>query len=131
MIHPYAHEDGGLQLADNDGIFVSAFKDIFKQVSSQIARGEIHDISKNRMPAYSHHILSHLGCQANDITNLRYLKKAALTADPIERMKHVLTFYISNLFISPTLTQCRIPLVPIVGETLQREMPTGERLYCE
>jgi hypothetical protein len=34
-------------------------------------------------------------------------------------------------FINPTLVQCRIPLVPILGETYQLEMATGEKLYIE
>ena len=29
------------------------------------------------------------------------------------------------------MTTCRVPLIPIIGETLQHEFPTGEKLYCE
>ena len=46
-------------------------------------------------------------------------------------MKHIVTFYVAAHFINPTLIQCRIPLNPIIGETYQREMPTGEKLYME
>lgn len=37
----------------------------------------------------------------------------------------------SGHYINPTMTTCRVPLIPIVGETLQHEFPTGEKLYCE
>ena len=43
----------------------------------------------------------------------------------------VAAFYLSPFPINPTLTQCRIPLNPILGETYQREMETGEKLYME
>ena len=29
------------------------------------------------------------------------------------------------------MTTCRVPLIPIIGESLQHEFPTGEKLYCE
>ena len=67
----------------------------------------------------------------NDFSFCRELKKAANTSDPIERLKHIVTFYVSAHFINPTLIGARVPLNPILGETYQREMPTGERFYCE
>lgn len=67
----------------------------------------------------------------NDFCFCRELKKAANASDPITRLKHIVTFYISAHFINPTLIGCRVPLNPLLGETYQREMPTGERFYCE
>jgi hypothetical protein len=46
-------------------------------------------------------------------------------------MKLVLKFYLSQQFYNPTLLQCRAPLNPILGETYQREMATGEKFYAE
>jgi hypothetical protein len=46
-------------------------------------------------------------------------------------MKHVIKFYMSGQYINPTMTTCRVPLIPILGETLQHEFPSGEKLYCE
>ena len=46
-------------------------------------------------------------------------------------MKYIIAFYISSHYINPTLIQCRVPLNPILGETYQREMPTGEKFYAE
>jgi len=83
-------------------------------------------------PAYIHHYYSHLGLATNDMTfSNRFLKLAAQTKDPVERMKHVISFYIACHFINPTLVGCRIPLNPILGETYQMELLTGEMMYCE
>ena len=46
-------------------------------------------------------------------------------------MKQIIAYFVSGNFINPTLLQCRVPLVPILGETYQCEMPTGEKLYAE
>jgi len=68
----------------------------------------------------------------NDIIfSRKYIKEATKITDPVERLKLVVTNFIANNFISPTLIQCRVPLNPIIGETYQQEMPTGEKLYCE
>jgi hypothetical protein len=67
----------------------------------------------------------------NDMTQCRLIKKAANTPDPVERMKLVLQFYVQTQFYNPTILQCRAPLNPILGETYQREMATGEKFYAE
>lgn len=59
------------------------------------------------------------------------LKKASQTKDPIQRMKHLIKFLIAPNFINPTLCGARIPINPILGETYQREMPDGTKLYME
>ena len=46
-------------------------------------------------------------------------------------MKLVVAHFISPISILASLSQCRIPLNPVLGETLQAEMPTGERMFCE
>ncbi len=59
------------------------------------------------------------------------LKKASKETDPVKRMKLAVTQYIQTHFINPTIIQCRVPINPIIGETYQREMPSGEKIYCE
>ena len=86
---------------------------------------------KHPSPAQIHHPGSHLTLKMNESTYVNYLTMAAACPDPAMRMKFVLTFFVSNFFINPTLIQLRVPLNPILGETLQREMPTGEKIYCE
>lgn len=46
-------------------------------------------------------------------------------------MKHVIKFYVAPNFINPTLTSCRVPMNPILGETYQREMEDGTKFYAE
>ena len=60
-----------------------------------------------------------------------YLTQAAATQDPFERMKLIVVYYIPSLWYNPSIMGCRSQLNPILGETLQREMETGEKIYCE
>lgn len=46
-------------------------------------------------------------------------------------MKLVICYCTANFYINSNVLQLRIPLNPILGETLQRELPTGERIYGE
>jgi len=133
MLHPDANvEKGGFELKDEDGIMPAAFKNIAKKVAERVSKGQISDIGKIPAPSYIHHYFSHCRLVTNDMTNnCNYLTKAAKIEDPLERMKLVVTNFISSHFINPTLIQCRIPLVPILGETYQLEMETGEKLYLE
>ena len=57
--------------------------------------------------------------------------KKANATDPIQRLKHITTFYISAHFINPSIIGPRVPLTPLLGETYQAEMPSGEKFYCE
>jgi hypothetical protein len=51
--------------------------------------------------------------------------------DPVERLKHLVAYMVPPFYINPTLIQCRVPLNPILGETMQADMETGEKLYVE
>jgi hypothetical protein len=57
-----------------------------------------------------------------------YLRKAAKTKDPVERMKWVVTFMISGLH--NTCDQ-RKPFNPILGETFQATFEDGTQIFCE
>lgn len=46
-------------------------------------------------------------------------------------MKLVAMFGIAAHSLNPSIVQCRVPINPILGETLQRELETGERFYAE
>ena len=46
-------------------------------------------------------------------------------------MKLIVTYYIAGLWYNPALLGCRSQINPILGETLQREMATGEKIFCE
>lgn len=105
-------------MSDEDGVILDAVKTILSKVGGQLIKGQIHDISRTPAPAYLHHYFSQLAIVKNDVSYCRrHLKTAAKIDDPVERMKHIVTFYIAAHFINPTLIQCRIPLNPIIGET--------------
>lgn len=38
---------------------------------------------------------------------------------------------VAGIFPNPSLIQAKVPLNPILGETLQREWTTGEKFYAE
>jgi len=57
-----------------------------------------------------------------------YLTQAAMTPDPLDRMKHVITFAIAGL--SNTCTQKK-PFNPILGETFQATYEDGAYVYTE
>ena len=63
-----------------------------------------------------------LGCMA------RYFNAAALTDDPVKRMKLVMTA--SFAFVYPRHSWGK-PLNPILGETYQSYLPDGGKLYVE
>jgi len=71
------------------------------------------------------------GCAADLIWSSRFLTKAAECTDPIERLKYVITSYLAGNHITPSDCQCRAPLNPILGETVQRVLPDGSRFYGE
>lgn len=56
---------------------------------------------------------------------------AAQATDPIERLKNILCMYVGGQHINPSEMQCRAPLNPILGETLQRVLPDGTKFYGE
>lgn len=58
----------------------------------------------------------------------RYFNAAAVSIDPIERMKHVMTASICYLESCHTWGK---PLNPILGETYQAVLPDGSMLYVE
>ena len=82
-------------------------------------------------PAQIHSHMSHLQLAANDMSYANLLTKAANESDPLERLKKIAIFGIAAHTLNPSIVQMKVPLNPILGETLQRELETGERFYAE
>eukprot|EP00830_Metopus_es_P012813 TRINITY_DN2959_c0_g1_i1.p1 TRINITY_DN2959_c0_g1~~TRINITY_DN2959_c0_g1_i1.p1 ORF type:complete len:626 (+),score=93.21 TRINITY_DN2959_c0_g1_i1:61-1938(+) len=61
-------------------------------------------------------------------TGQKYLTQAAHSAEPIERMKNIITFVISGLY---TNAPQRKPFNPIIGETYQGHWPDGTSISME
>jgi len=57
-----------------------------------------------------------------------YLTKAALTKDPVERMKLVVTFLVAGIHFAPAE---RKPFNPILGETFEASFDDGSTVFCE
>ena len=130
--HKLAAAKGGLAIKDEGGIVPGAIKDIAARITNKIAKGDFSDILKTPAPAYVHVERTYVeGAAADLIWSSKYLTKAAETNDPIERLKLVITSYLAGNHISPTDTQCRAPLNPILGETVQRVLPDGSKFYGE
>jgi len=62
--------------------------------------------------------MSHLNLQQSDMTFSPYLMKAANESDSVERMKWIIAYYVAGHYINPTIMQSKVPLNPILGETL-------------
>mmetsp|Transcript_17264 Transcript_17264/g.26639 ORF Transcript_17264/g.26639 Transcript_17264/m.26639 type:complete len:119 (+) Transcript_17264:103-459(+) len=118
-------------MTDDKNIMIQALKDVIAKLAERALKGQISSLISIPTPAYIHVELSHLNMQQNDCTFAPFLTKAAQEPKPLERIKHIVAFVIAGIFPNPTITQCRVPLNPILGETLQREMSTGEKIYCE
>lgn len=70
-------------------------------------------------PAYIHDAQSsHLNLQQREMTYCTFLTKAANESDPVERMKFIVAYFIAGVYINQTIMRGRIPINPILGETL-------------
>lgn len=57
-----------------------------------------------------------------------YLTSAAFEDDPVERLKNIICFAISGLYVSSSQAK---PFNPLLGETYQGVMDDGTEVYCE
>lgn len=57
-----------------------------------------------------------------------YLKKAAKLTDHVERLKLIITFSVSNIYLCCSQLK---PFNPLLGETMQGEFPDGTKFYLE
>ena len=127
-----ANPKGGINLLDETGVIPGAIKDIAGKVTSKLIKGDFSDILKITTPAVVHVERTYVEQAAADqIWCSSLLTKAAECQDPIERLKYVSAYYLAGNHISPAFTQCRAPLNPILGETVQRVLPDGTKFYGE
>lgn len=132
MMHYYADEQsGGFQMRDEGRLMPQVFKDIAKKAAKNMMKGQFLNLFSVPSPAYMHFFRSQLGMLENDQSNCRFLYDAAKESDPLKRMKWVLRSQLTCNWINLTLIGFRAPLTPIMGETFQREMADGTKLYVE
>ena len=124
------HSDGGFALNDKQVIskYRSAFKSLIASIGSQIMKGDFN-LTTVSLPIKAmdyNSILQTITTQGTITSHFYTL--AALSADPIERMKMVITGSIA--YLEPT-HHWNKPLNPILGETYQAQSPDGSRYYLE
>ena len=119
-------------MIDEGDIIPNATKDILSKVASKLIKVQFSDILKLSAPAFVHCPRTYLECAAMDLLHCsRFMTRAALTSDPITRLKLVTCMYVGGHHLSPSYCQMRAPLNPILGETLQRELPDGTCFFAE
>eukprot|EP00347_Sterkiella_histriomuscorum_P017855 403347716 len=130
--HKLAHANGGLILLDEGNIIPQAFKEILSKLGKKMMKGEFQDMMKTPAPAYMHYPRTYLEGSAVDLSLApKYFKQASESIGALERLKWVVATYIGGHHINVSQMQCRAPLNPILGETIQRVLPTGEKYYAE
>lgn len=125
-----SYKDGGFCLDDQVILtkYRSALKDLIKQVGKMIISGkfELYKVSFPIKCMSSRSILTAVAKLSLHAPT--YLNAAAMTSDPIERMKNMVTFSISYCYSAHTFEK---PLNPILGETYQARMEDGTMVMME
>lgn len=132
MRHHLAHPKGGITLVDEGNLAPKALKEVLSKATKKIVNGDFADVLKVPSPAYFHHPRSFLEGACYDLSySSLFMTKAALTEDPIERIKLILAMYIGGHHINPATIGLRAPLNPVIGETVQRVLQDGSKFYGE
>jgi len=105
-----------------------AFKTLVGQIGSQILKGDFN-LTTVSLPIKAMDYNSILQTVTTMATiSSHFYTLAALSSDPYERMKLVITASIA--YLEPT-HHWNKPLNPILGETYQAQSPDGSRYYLE
>ena len=127
---PGAHKDGGFPLDDPE--VLARYRNAFKHIASQIGRsiftgrfnlGSVSFPIKCMSPQSILPVIATMS-----VHSPVYLTAAALTDDPVERMKFVVTNALSYYYPSHIFDK---PLNPILGETYQGCLSDGSQVFME
>lgn len=106
----------------------SALKDLVKQVGRMILSGSF-ELYKVSFPIKAMSPKSILyAVSLGSIYTPTYLTAAALSDDPVERMKHVITVSLAYIYKAHFFDK---PLNPILGETYQCRLEDGSEIFLE
>ena len=126
-----SNPEGGMIINDPNQLILNTIKLIMKDIGSQIISGKF-DVWKISTPAQLHGEMTTMNILCTDMSNCSlFLNQAAKEEDPQKRIKLVAAYYFSGLHISTAALGPKAPLNPILGETLQREMPDGTKFFAE
>lgn len=98
-----------------------------KNIGSNMMRDGIN-LTKISLPVCLFEARSFLERMTTNWDYLDLLIKASTFEDPVERMKHVVTFAIAGCCRQISFHK---PFNPILGETYQSKYPNGVEVYCE
>ena len=121
---PDVHKDGGFPLNNPETVakYRKAFKDILGQIGRQVFTGKFNlgSVSFPIKCMCDKTILQLIATMCIHVPT--YLNRAALTTDPVERMKMVMITSFSYCYPCHMFDK---PLNPILGETFQTTMDDG------
>ena len=118
---------------DKDNLIGQGVKKIVKEMGADLKKGNIKDVFKVATPAYMHTKYSHLEAMAIDMGYMYMLFDEAgdKRVDPIKRLERVTAAYVAGQHLAVSTFGATSPLNPILGETIERELYNGAKLYFE
>lgn len=130
LLHPDAHEDGGLacnnkELLNQQREAITAW---LKEAAKKILRGSINLLSTS-FPVTMFEPRSYLQKLADPWVYPRFLSEAAEAEDPVERLKLVTAWFVAGLHHG--FERWRKPFNPILGETWQATLSDGSAIFME
>jgi len=127
---PDANPAGGWKVSDEQAIKEQrgVVWDLIKQLGQSLTQGEM-SLTKVATPVHIAEPRSYLEriCDGWCYAPI-YLKQAAMSDDPVERLKNVITFAVAGF--SNTCT-AKKPFNPIIGETYEATLEDGSEVFCE
>ena len=101
--HKLAHPNGGLCMNDEDGSTRPGFINMMGKLVKKLITMQFYDILKNPPPTLTYYPRTYLENSCIDLSfSSQFMTKAALTRDPIERLKYVVCMYVSGQHINPS-----------------------------
>lgn len=133
MLHPDAHPDGGLALADKRLLDAqrSAVVELLKDFGRSLLLGRL-DLMALSLPVRMFEPRSYLQKLTDAWTHPRFLAEASspeLTGNAEERVKLTATWFVAGL--QHAFQSWRKPFNPILGETWAGGLPDGSEIFLE
>lgn len=129
-LHPDAHDEGGLACTNLELLEAQrgAIVEVIKSLGKNLLAGNL-DLLKVSLPVRMFEPRSYLQKLADPWVYPRFLRLAAEAADPVERLKWVVTYFIAGFHRA--FERWAKPFNPILGETWQAGLPDGSRIFLE
>jgi hypothetical protein len=99
-----------------------------KQIGADVLRGQVVNLIKISVPVTLFESCSYLERLTRAWAYHQYFVQAAATADPVERMKLVVSFFVAGMHRACGIWK---PFNPILGETWQAHFEDGSQIFCE